>query len=88
MSEGRSGTTEWEAEPRPDHGGRGQTGGDMQKCPQCGGEDCTHIVINLKEEDSVQFYACRKCEAKWWEHEGDTIALDEVLDLAAKSESR
>ncbi len=60
----------------------------MQKCPQCGGEDCTHIVINLKEEDSVQFYACRRCEAKWWEHEGDTIALDEVLNLAAQSESR
>jgi formate dehydrogenase maturation protein FdhE len=63
-------------------------GGQMQKCPQCAGEDWTHIVINLKEEDSVQFYACRRCEAKWWEYEGDTIALDEVLDLAARSESR
>ena len=77
-------------------GGRGgavfapaeSTGGDMQKCPQCGGEDCTHIVINLKEEDSVQFYSCRRCEAKWWEHEGDSIALDEVLNLAAQSETR
>lgn len=62
--------------------------GQMQRCPQCGGEDCTHIVINLKEEDSVQFYNCRRCEAKWWEHEGDTIALDEVLNLAAQSELR
>ena len=62
--------------------------GHMQRCPQCGGEDCTHIVINLKEEDSVQFYNCRRCEAKWWEHEGDTIALDEVLNLAAQSELR
>lgn len=67
---------------------RGIQGGPMQKCPQCGGEDCTHIVINLKEEDTVQFYACRRCEAKWWEHEGDTIALDEVLNLAAQSEVR
>lgn len=66
----------------------GPSEGILQKCPQCGGEDCTQIVINLKEEDSVQFYACRKCEAKWWEHQGDTIALDEVLDLAARSESR
>lgn len=72
----------------PGRAGPSQMGGEMQKCPQCGGEDCTHIVINLKEEDSVQFYACRKCEAKWWEHEGDTIALDEVLDLAARAESR
>jgi hypothetical protein len=53
------------------------------ECPQCGGKDCTHIVINLKE-DSVQFYSCRVCEAKWWEHGGDTIALDEVLNLAAQ----
>lgn len=60
----------------------------MQKCPQCGGEDATNIVINLREEDSVQFFACRRCEAKWWEHEGDTIALDEVLNLAAEAELR
>lgn len=69
-------------------GPAGPTGGSMQTCPQCGGEDCTHIVINLKEEDTVQFYACRRCEAKWWEHEGDTIALDEVLNLATQAESR
>jgi formate dehydrogenase maturation protein FdhE len=60
----------------------------QQKCPQCGGEDCTHIAINLRETDSVQFYSCRRCEAKWWEHEGDTIALDEVLTLATQSELR
>jgi len=66
----------------------GGTGGAMETCPQCGGEDCTQIVINLKEEDSVQFFNCRRCEAKWWEHEGDTIALDEVLNLAAEAELR
>lgn len=56
------------------------------RCPQCGGEDCTEIIINLKEDDSVRFFNCRRCEAKWWEHGGDTIALDEVLSLAAQSE--
>lgn len=69
-------------------GDNGTRGRNMQTCPQCGGEDCTQIVINLKEEDSVQFFNCRRCEAKWWEHEGDTIALDEVLTLAAQAELR
>jgi len=57
-------------------------------CPQCGSSDSTNIVINLKADDNVQFYSCRKCEARWWEHRGDTIALDEVLNLAARADSR
>ncbi|CAN5548870.1 hypothetical protein BH24ACT26_BH24ACT26_07480 [soil metagenome] len=59
------------------------------RCPRCHGEDCVHIEINLKgEQDTVQFFSCRRCEAKWWERNGDTIALDEVLDLTAQSEAR
>jgi hypothetical protein len=57
-------------------------GGPMQ-CPQCKGEDCVQIEINLQEE-TVQFSACRQCEAKWWEHDGGTIDLSEVLTLAEK----
>ncbi len=53
------------------------------RCPHCGGEDCTHIEIHLKDEATVQFFSCRRCESKWWEREGDTIALDEVLNIAA-----
>ena len=53
------------------------------QCPQCKGEDCVQIEINLQEE-TVQFSACRRCEAKWWEHEGGAIDLSEVLTLAAK----
>ena len=58
------------------------------QCPNCKGEDCTNIQIRLKGEETVQFFSCRKCEAKWWEHEGDTIALDEVLTLAAEKKDR
>ena len=54
------------------------------QCPQCKGTDCTEIELNLTDEQSVQFFSCRRCEAKWWEREGDTIALDEVLTIAAK----
>jgi hypothetical protein len=53
------------------------------QCPQCKGEDCVQIEINLQKE-TVQFSACRQCEAKWWEHAGDTIDLSDVLTLAAK----
>ena len=55
-------------------------------CPQCKGEDTTTIVIKLREDDDVSFFQCRRCESKWWQHHGDTIALDEVLNLTAQSE--
>ena len=58
------------------------------ECPKCGSTDSTNIVINLKADDNVQFFNCRKCEARWWEHQGDTIALDEVLNLAADADAR
>jgi transposase-like protein len=57
-------------------------------CPHCGEQDCIQIEIRLKDEDTVQFFSCRHCEAKWWRHDGDTIALDEVLSLTAESEAR
>lgn len=58
------------------------------RCPECKSEDTTMIEIKLKEEDTVSFFQCRKCETKWWEHAGDTIALDEVLNLTADAESK
>lgn len=56
----------------------------MTNCPHCNGEDCTQIVIHLREEDVVQFYSCRRCEARWWEREGAAIDLNEVLSLATQ----
>lgn len=58
------------------------------QCPQCQGKDCIQIEIRLKEEDSIQFFSCRRCEAKWWERDGDTIALDDVLNMAAQKKSK
>lgn len=58
------------------------------RCPQCKGADCTEIELNLTAEQSVQFFSCRRCEAKWWEREGDSIALDEVLTLASKKANK
>jgi hypothetical protein len=57
-------------------------------CPHCQGEDGIQIDIRLKGDEGVEFFSCRRCEAKWWERNGDTIALDEVLDLTARQEAR
>ena len=58
------------------------------RCPQCKGEDCTEIEIHLTNDEPVQFFSCRRCEAKWWERAGEAIPLDEVLDLASKKHSK
>jgi hypothetical protein len=55
------------------------------RCPNCHSQDCLQIEIDLQGEP-VQFIACRICEAKWWEHDGGTIDLNEVLTLAAKKD--
>ena len=54
------------------------------QCPECKGMDRIEIEIDLKVDDTVKFYSCRLCEARWWEQDGDTIALDEVLSRAAR----
>jgi transposase-like protein len=59
----------------------------MKTCPECKSEDSIEITIDLSADDSVQFFQCRKCEAKWWERDGTTVALDDVLDLTARNES-
>ena len=58
------------------------------QCPQCISSDTFEIGIQVKETDHVKFYSCRNCEKKWWERDGDTIALDDVLTLATTSRSR
>jgi hypothetical protein len=57
------------------------------ECPYCQGLDCIQIEIRLKGEETVQFFSCRRCETKWWERDGDTIDLEEVLHLTAESEA-
>jgi transposase-like protein len=58
------------------------------QCPYCKDEDCIQIEIRLKGEETVEFFSCRNCETKWWERDGDTIDLQEVLNLTAESEAR
>jgi transposase-like protein len=55
----------------------------VTNCPECTSQDCIHIEIHLTDEQ-VQFYSCRKCEAKWWETEGGPVDLEKVLGLAGR----
>ena len=55
------------------------------QCPRCASDDFTEIAIEVKVENSVNFFSCRHCEKKWWERDGDSIALDDVLSLATVS---
>jgi Transcription factor S-II (TFIIS) len=57
-------------------------------CPKCHGNNCIQIEINLKAEDTVEFYSCRLCEHSWWEHGGDTVTLGEVLGLAGRKHGK
>ena len=52
------------------------------QCPRCTSQDFTEIDIEVKVENSVKFLSCRVCEKKWWERNGDSITLDDVLSLA------
>ena len=58
------------------------------QCPRCTSDDFTEIDIEVKVDNSVKFLSCRLCEKKWWERNGDSIALDEVLSLATTSKSK
>lgn len=55
------------------------------RCPECRADDCTRIEINVSDGESLLFFSCRNCEAKWWKDKsGDSIDLNEVLALASQ----
>jgi hypothetical protein len=61
--------------------------GGIMQCPQCAGADFTRIHMAVKADASLEFYSCRMCERKWWERDGGSIALDDVLVLATRERS-
>lgn len=52
-------------------------------CPECRSDDHMEIEITLRDQGAVKFLSCRRCETKWWLRDGETISLNDVLDLAA-----
>lgn len=39
----------------------------------------------LPDEIEIHFFACQTCEEKWWDRDGQTVELRDVLDLARKT---
>lgn len=54
-------------------------------CPTCGTRDVIEIRHVLPDEIEVHFFSCHKCEEKWWDRDGQTVELRDVLDLARKT---
>ena len=53
-------------------------------CPQCGVNDVIEIHHRLDADIELVFFSCHRCEEKWWDRDGETVALREVLDLARR----
>jgi Zn-finger nucleic acid-binding protein len=51
-------------------------------CPNCRGGRLVEITMTLRDH-RVTLHSCPSCEQRWWDREGETIALRSVLDLVA-----
>jgi len=49
-------------------------------CPTCRVVDLSEIQLKLRNAD-VRLRACVRCEQRWWDRDGEPVALDEVLGL-------
>ncbi len=49
-------------------------------CPTCRVVDLSEIQLNLSDR-RVTMRACGRCENRWWDQDGEAVALDHVLDL-------
>ena len=49
-------------------------------CPTCRMVDLSEIRLSLRNSE-VTLHACVRCEQRWWDRDGEPVALDEVLGL-------
>jgi len=51
-------------------------------CPHCHSRDLVEIRLQLHAE-KVTMHSCPGCERRWWDRDGESVALRSVLDLVA-----
>jgi hypothetical protein len=51
-------------------------------CPDCGAADFIQIRLSLPDGSDIHFCSCHRCETRWWNQDGQSLGLDEVLELA------
>lgn len=49
-------------------------------CHACGSARITRLTMNLTDGTPVEFTSCHRCEHRTWEHGGDALSVDSVLD--------
>lgn len=59
----------------------GKASGSGLICTSCGQSSVIQIEMTLPDGSEVMFNSCHVCEAKWWDKEGEPIAVDGIIDL-------
>ena len=55
-------------------------------CPTCRVVDVSEIRLNIRDR-RLTMHACVRCEARWWDHDGEPVGLDQVLGLVSPAVS-
>ena len=50
------------------------------ECLGCGSTRVTRLSLNLTDGTPVEFTSCHRCEHRSWEHAGDPLSMEMVLD--------
>ena len=51
-------------------------------CPVCRSARMVEIAVTLRGA-KVTMHSCSKCDTRWWDNDGERVALDGVFSLAA-----
>lgn len=52
-------------------------------CPTCRDKKLVEITLQAGSKNLI-LRSCSACETKWWESDGDEVALDGVLNAARR----
>jgi hypothetical protein len=50
-------------------------------CPVCRDKQLVEIKLQVGSKN-LTLRSCSHCETKWWENEGETVGLDNILSSA------
>lgn len=53
-------------------------------CPTCASRDVVNINLTLERGDVVSFFSCHRCDKRWWNKDGQSLPLGNVLEMARK----
>ena len=52
-------------------------------CPRCRAARLVEIVVSISDR-RVTMHSCSRCDTRWWDSEGESLALPGVLELATR----